>query len=120
MGSDSTLWYSFEAGPVHMIMLCSYADYAARSVQMAWLRHDIGTIDRSKTPWVFAVWHTPWYTSNHHHPMKEGAGMRAAMEELLHEAGVKVAINGHVHAYERTYPVYDVSPQQAALCVSPR
>ena len=101
-GSDSFLWYSFEAGPAHVITLCSYADFAA---QLAWLRRDVAGIDRARTPWVIAMWHTPWYTSNHHHPMSEGAKMRQAMEALLLQARVDVVFNGHVHAYERTHPV---------------
>jgi hypothetical protein len=37
-------------------------------------------VDRTKTPWVIAMFHTPWYTSNAHHPMSEGTAMREAME----------------------------------------
>jgi hypothetical protein len=62
-GSDSFLWYSFEAGPVHFIMLCSYADTGNLSIQSQWLRSDLEKIDRAKTPWVVGMWHTPWYTS---------------------------------------------------------
>ena len=59
-GSDSFLWYSFEAGPVHFIMLCSYADFSDASIQAQWLRSDLARVDRKKTPWLIAVWHTPW------------------------------------------------------------
>ena len=58
---------------------------------------------------VEAVWvvllHVPWYTSNAHHPMTEGADMREAMEPMFLAAGVDLVLNGHVHAYERTHPV---------------
>jgi hypothetical protein len=43
-------------------------------------------VDREQTPWLIAMWHTPWYTSNHHHPMTEGAQMRASMERILYQA----------------------------------
>ena len=113
-GSDSFLWYSFEAGPVHFILLCSYADTGNLSIQSQWLREDLAKIDRKKTPWVIGMWHTPWYTSNHHHPMSEGATMRAGMEVMMMEAKVDLVFNGHVHAYERTKPVYqlEVNEQQ--------
>ena len=32
--------------------------------------------------------------------------MREAMEDALYEFGVDVIFTGHVHAYERTHPVY--------------
>ena len=112
-GSDSFLWYSFEAGPVHFIMLCSYADFTDASIQAQWLRSDLARVDRKKTPWLIAVWHTPWYTSNHHHPMSEGAAMRESMETLMMQAEVDLIINGHVHAYERTKPVYQLALDEA-------
>lgn len=35
--------------------------------------------------------------------------MREAMEEVLYDNGVDVVLNGHLHEYERTNPVF-VSP----------
>ena len=32
--------------------------------------------------------------------------MRQAMEVLLHSGGVDAVFNGHVHAYERSHPVF--------------
>lgn len=43
----------------------------------------------------------PWYNSNEAH-QGEGDDMMAAMEPLLHAAGVDVVFAGHVHAYERS------------------
>jgi hypothetical protein len=104
-GSASFLWYSFEAGPAHVVMLCSYADFLPSSYQYKWLQQDLAAVDRKATPWLIVVLHTPWYTSNAHHPMREGQEMRQAMEPLLLQAKVDLVINGHVHAYERTHPV---------------
>ena len=86
-----------------MVNLCSYADFTQSSAQFAWLKEDLAKIDRSKTPWVIGMWHTPWYTSNAHHPMTEGAEMRAAMEGLLLQYEVDVVFNGHVHACKCRY-----------------
>jgi hypothetical protein len=76
-GSDSYLWFSFDTGSVHVLSLCSYAGFGAGSDQYEWLLQDLANIDRTKTPWVVAMWHTPWYTSNAHHPRSEGATMMA-------------------------------------------
>jgi len=104
--SDSNLWYSFQAGLAHVIMLCSYCDYTVTSMQRTWLEQDLGSVDRKRTPWVLALWHTPWYTTSTQHSMKEGNVMRESMETLLYQYRVDVVMVGHVHAYERTAPVY--------------
>ena len=48
--------------------------------------------------------HAPWYNSNTAH-QGDGEGMRRALEPMLVSAGVAAVFSGHVHAYERSYPV---------------
>lgn len=36
----------------------------------------------------------------------ENECMRQAMEDVLYRAGVNIIFNGHLHVYERTYPMY--------------
>jgi hypothetical protein len=57
------------------------------------------------------VFHAPWYNSNRGH-YKEADRMRKALERTLFDAGVDLVLNGHVHAYERTHPVYDNAVNQ--------
>ncbi|KAL6870951.1 hypothetical protein ACP4OV_014799 [Aristida adscensionis] len=100
--SGDNLYYSFDVagGAVHVVMLGSYADYAAGSAQHRWLRRDLAAVDRRRTAFVVALVHAPWYNSNEAH-RGEGDAMRAAMEGLLHGARVDAVFAGHVHAYER-------------------
>ncbi|KAL6595511.1 hypothetical protein ACP70R_047851 [Stipagrostis hirtigluma subsp. patula] len=100
--SGDNLYYSFDAagGAVHVVMLGSYADYAAGSAQHRWLRRDLAGVDRRRTAFVLALVHAPWYNSNEAHE-GEGDAMRDAMEELLYGARVDAVFAGHVHAYER-------------------
>lgn len=64
-------------------------------------------IDRKVTPWVFVVMHCPWYNSNTAHVGEQQAVlMREAMEPLLYKYHVNFVMTGHVHAYERTHPVF--------------
>lgn len=104
--SPSDLFYSFDVGMAHVIMLCSYCPTEPGSAQYDWLAYDLSRLDRSVTPWVIGSWHSPWYTSNHKHIMKETGDMRAHLEDMLHDAGMDIALNGHNHAYERTNPIY--------------
>ncbi len=64
------------------------------------LQADLARVDRSRTPWLIAVLHAPWYNSNAAHQLN-GDRMMAAMESLLYEARVDLIFAGHVHAYER-------------------
>ena len=37
-----------------------YADFTEGSIQAHWLKQDLASVDRAKTPWLIALWHTPW------------------------------------------------------------
>lgn len=100
------LYYSFNVGPVHWIMLSSYSPFDSSSDQYSWLSNDLATIDRTVTPWVFAVIHAPWYNSNHAHH-GEGETMRESLEPMLFAANIDAVFAGHVHAYERNTRVYN-------------
>ncbi|KAL8039704.1 hypothetical protein ABFX02_10G053400 [Erythranthe guttata] len=104
--STSNLYYSFEVAGAHIIMLGSYADFYIGSDQYRWLKADVASIGRRRTPWVFALLHAPWYNSNFAH-RGEGEAMRVAMEEVLYKARVDAVFTGHVHAYERFTRVYN-------------
>ncbi|PWA91549.1 purple acid phosphatase [Artemisia annua] len=105
-GSTSNLYYSFEVAGAHVVMLGSYTDYDENSDQYNWLKADLSSVDREKTPWLLALFHVPWYNSNNAH-QGEGDKMMEAMEPLLYAAGVDIVFAGHVHAYERTKRVYN-------------
>lgn len=103
---DGAQYYSYETGPVHVIALNSFGIYSTGSPQYTWLQADIASIDRSKTPWVIVILHAPWYNSNADHT-NDGQLMRLTLEGMLHEAQVAMVFAGHVHAYERSFPVYN-------------
>jgi len=108
--STSPYWYSFESGMVHVVMLCSYCDYSPASSQYAWLLADLQSVERSRTPWVIALWHTPWYVTSIEHGQSESHAMRTSLESLLYTHKVDIVLSGHLHAYERTDPVYLNNP----------
>ncbi|KAI5078234.1 hypothetical protein GOP47_0005905 [Adiantum capillus-veneris] len=105
-GSGSKLYYSFDAGGIHFIMLGGYVDYNRTGEQYLWLKNDLERVNRDVTPWLIAAWHPPWYNSYSSH-YREVECMRLEMEALLYEHGVDAAFSGHVHAYERCNRLYD-------------
>ena len=100
-------FYSFEVGLSHIIYLNSYTPSDENSSQYQWLVDDFNSIDRSVTPWVIVIMHCPWYNSNKaHHQELQAVMMKESMEDLFYENRVNLVFTGHVHAYERTHPVY--------------
>ena len=113
-------FYSFDVGLTHIIYLNAYTRTDAGSAQYVWLETDLRGVNTKLTPWIVVVMHCPWYNSNKaHHNETQTYLMKEAMEPLFLKYGVAVAFMGHVHAYERTHPVYrDVVTAGAPLYVT--
>jgi 3',5'-cyclic AMP phosphodiesterase CpdA len=106
-GSRNFCYWGREVGPVHHIAICSYAGFSNTSLQVLWLEQYLRTaINRTRTPWVMAMMHVPWYSTNIGH-WREGELFRLTMEPLLYQYGVDIVLAGHIHAYERTKPIYN-------------
>eukprot|EP00912_Choanoflagellata_sp_UC4_P001889 UC4_evm9s1211 len=114
-GDRNSLYYSFNYGAAHWIMLNSYMDVDSSSPQYKWLLSDLQAVNKKVTPWLFVSFHAPWYNSNsHHHNEVQEYEMRDAMEELLHQHEVDAVFAGHVHNYERTHNVYKNETSEGA------
>ena len=74
---------------------------------------DLAGVDRAVTPWVVAHFHRPFYcATGNSHCMKESISQ--PVEDAMYFNKVDLVIVGHVHAYERTYPVYNHSSTTGA------
>ncbi|PPR82535.1 hypothetical protein GOBAR_AA38174 [Gossypium barbadense] len=51
-------WYAIEHGSVHFTVISTEHDWTQNSEQYKWMRKDMESVDRSKTPW-----HRPMYSS---------------------------------------------------------
>ena len=116
LGGTKNMWYSFDYGLVHYVQFDTETDFpaglsgpelkapngnfAAPNAQLEWLRRDLALVNRTRTPWVIAAGHRPWYVA--------GLGCKdcqTAFEATLVEFGVDVVVAGHVHNYERIGPI---------------
>ena len=129
--SPSPDWWSLDVGLAHIVGVSSYAPAGERSgvealryaermdefgldgavarSMVSWLKRDLASVDRGKTPWVVVMFHAPWYNSNRAH-FKEAERHRWSLERVLYDGGADVVLSGHVHAYERSRNVFDWSP----------
>ncbi|PQQ15978.1 putative inactive purple acid phosphatase 27 [Prunus yedoensis var. nudiflora] len=56
-------WYSIEQASVHITVISTEHDWSQNSEQYQWMRRDMASVDRSKTPWLIFMGHRPMYTS---------------------------------------------------------
>eukprot|EP00929_Paragymnodinium_shiwhaense_P029359 TRINITY_DN16836_c0_g1_i2.p1 TRINITY_DN16836_c0_g1~~TRINITY_DN16836_c0_g1_i2.p1 ORF type:complete len:391 (-),score=29.16 TRINITY_DN16836_c0_g1_i2:136-1278(-) len=104
-------FYSFTAGPMYLIALNPYTETHNKSAQYEWLLAELEEANRAreKTPWLVVMLHCPFYNSNSdHHGEYQTVTMRDlhGFEDLFFQHSVSLVLSGHVHAYERSFPVY--------------
>ena len=107
---NAPFFYSVNVGQVHILALNSLTGSSKYTLQynfvvddMALMKH---TAYRNLTPWIVMFTHIPWYNTDVSHYL-EGEGMRTQLEGFLYSAGVDLVHVGHVHAYERSFPLYN-------------
>lgn len=100
------LYYSFDVGPVHFVYMSTETNFLPGSAQYDFLKNDLESVDRDKTPFVAVQGHRPMYTTSYE---SRDAPIRAKMlehlEPLFVENKVTLALWGHVHRYERFCPL---------------
>jgi hypothetical protein len=106
-GPGNQQWYSFDAGDVHVVVL---NDTPVDPATITGAQAQFLDTDLAATQKLFkiVVHHKPVYTSY------EGSTILGHMHEtvleqtwvpLYEKHGVDLVLNGHVHAYERTFPL---------------
>ncbi|KAF5727155.1 inactive purple acid phosphatase 2-like [Tripterygium wilfordii] len=100
------LYYSFNMGVVHFVYISTETNFLPGSRQYEFIKHDLESVNRSKTPFVIVQGHRPMYTTSHENrdaPFRER--MLEHLEPLFVKNNVTLALWGHVHRYERFCPI---------------
>ena len=102
-------WYTFSFGDADFFMIDGNRSLAQQSAQLAWLE---GALSESDALWKFAVLHQPPYTSDSDDygdtfrtTSLQGDPNVRNIVTLLERYGVDICFSGHVHDYERTFPI---------------
>jgi 3',5'-cyclic AMP phosphodiesterase CpdA len=88
--------YSFEYGNALFVVLDGNL---APSSQAAWLEQKLS---QTHATWKFVMYHQPAYSSGGN---RDNVELRAAWTPLFDKYHVDMALQGHDHAYLRTYPM---------------
>lgn len=98
---NQIFWYSFETGPLHVIVLSSEHDSSPGSPQRDWLDEDFLRVNRTVTPFLIVTQHRPLYQFQQEEP-EVNEGFRTLLEPRFLANNVNVVMNGHIHSYLRT------------------
>jgi hypothetical protein len=90
--------YSFKYSNALFVILDSNLDPAS---QTPWLENELA---RSRATWKFVVYHHPAYSSG---PDRDNKKVRELWTPIFDKYHVDMALQGHDHAYLRTYPMKD-------------
>jgi len=131
-GAINNMWYSFDFGSVHFVQINTETDFPDSPIgqsgwlrggpfgdQLGWLKQDLAkaVTNRKNVPWIIVSGHRPMYTSDK--TKKACLPCRAAFEPILMEYEVDMYLSGHIHWYERMFPVVNNSATQTNY-VEPR
>lgn len=128
--TGTNMWYSFNFANIHFVAVSTEPSWEVSrkgTQQYNWLKEDLHRAVKKKQKgeidWIIVVGHRPMYCSynwsdccneckqkGYFDDWDQGsfaAELRQSMEELLLAYQVDAYLSGHIHAYERMWPVYD-------------
>jgi hypothetical protein len=95
--------YAFDYSGAHWTVLDTnvYADWTDPALR-DWLERDLSSKAAREANWRFVAFHQPPFHSAREHAEEQRSRVLA---ELFERAGVDIVFCGHIHNYERTYPL---------------
>lgn len=113
-------WYTFTYGNAQFFMIDSNKDCQPGSEQYRWLEKALA---ESKATWKFTAHHHPCFSSDEddygdHLTGKPGSfrwgdSNARHLVPLYEKYGADIAFAGHIHSYERTWPILQMTINQA-------
>ena len=93
--------FSFDYGDVHWTVLDAnpYVQWADPDLR-AWVAADLAKA--KDKPWRFVTFHHPGFNSSRAHSREQQMRL---LSDLFEAGGVALVLSGHVHNYQRTYPL---------------
>ena len=89
-------YWSFDYGPMHVVMMDDYTSYTSGSAQYNWVKSDLAATSKK---WIVVVFHEPGWSANGGHP--DNTTMQTVYEPLFEQYHVALTLSGHNHYYAR-------------------
>ncbi len=107
--------YSFNYGNVHWLMIDSdpYVDFTDKAI-VDWVTQDLASAQAQGATWRFVVFHHPGFSSSIEH--FEQQHMRL-LSPIFEANKVDVVFSGHVHNYQRSFPLTFAPARKGTLMV---
>lgn len=110
--SRRNLWSSYDVGGVHFVSISTeHLKPPLADEQVAFLRDDLFAANkrRGQVSWIVAYGHRPLYcsTKDYYDCHIGSVKLRKLFEPLFQEFGVDLYLTGHLHNYERSWPISD-------------
>ncbi|MGI9519656.1 MAG: LamG-like jellyroll fold domain-containing protein [Pirellulaceae bacterium] len=107
---DPEYYYEFQYGNAHFFMIDSNKNVDPESEQYQWLDTALAA---STATWKFVVHHHPVFSSDENdygnlwktNQSTRGDSRVRVLTELYDRHDVDIVWNGHIHSYERTWPI---------------
>jgi predicted phosphodiesterase len=98
-------YYSFNYQNIHFLVLSTERPYTKGSQQYAFAENDLAKASANPAiKWLVVYYHKLAYSSSTTSPIAI-PGLRDALHPLFDKYHVDIVLQGHHHAYERTYPI---------------
>jgi hypothetical protein len=102
IGVDSNLVYHFECGDACFAVLDSTLAVTSEVEALRQAHWLDTTLQQSNASWKFVIFHHPVYPS---HPWRDTPALRTHWVPIFDKHHVDLVLQGHDHAYLRTYPM---------------
>lgn len=92
--------FSYDYGNTHFLVLDSnpYVNWSEPRLR-SWVKADLAS---SKARWKVVVYHHPGFHSS---PTHQAQKQMRVLADVFEDEGVDIVLNGHVHNYQRTFPI---------------
>jgi hypothetical protein len=92
----SERYWSFDYGPMHVIMMDQYISYGSGSAEYNWIKNDLETTNKK---WKIIVLHEPGWSAGGGH--SNNTTIQNTYEPLFEQNNVALVLAGHNHYYAR-------------------
>lgn len=108
---DPQYYYTYTVGDAQFYSIDTNKSVAPGSEQYEWLDRELG---KSTAKWKFVYHHHPVYSSDeddygdtYKGPSTHGDLKLRPLAALFEKHHVDIDFNGHIHSYERSWPIYE-------------